>query len=320
MTHQNQTQENNTQDLFKSREVSDMVQRLSKCPSAGSDASERLDWTEQFFITTYLKPDCYKATTETETKVACHKLGQFYSGATGIYSGILSDMKIILFSLRHPSKMTERLFEYAISAEGTALSPSVSESQALSPINADTTGYNDVTSGELKTSGAGLADATTSNKDLHVTVPTGTPDDINTAWKWISEALTGSAAQGKPGHLTAAICVIGLITMHMFKLLSREASSVQRAFQKNFVRHLRAIYPAEMQDLVVCPPHVNCVRSLKDLFTTSSSDVLEMLALMIGRLIIERSSEVPQESIKGILLGSCLMHTSLNGFSVIKHF
>jgi len=307
---------------YKPEKDSGELQKLleSLAPIASS-VQERLDWNDQTFSTNFITDAVYKLPSETDIKPSALSLIGMMSGTITNLIGLHEDMLKIIISMNHPRE-NEMLFKYAIGTTNTKDIPK--RSQNMTDFNIDgiaASSYNPHSNQPL--SDQNTPDTVLAGDVVPKDTPPAEPQEtltmtkIKTGWEQIYTAFKELKTQGDVEN-RGCVNWLGMYCLYLIKSMVRSPDVVFTSIQQRLVKHCATAYPLEVPfDLV--PPSIEFLTKLSVYVESNRKSMNTILALLIGRFMIETAAPSPDPTVRGILMGSCLMHTCMQGLPTLKH-
>lgn len=309
--------------LLNPSTVTSLENYLREYNVQGSSGAELNIWNEKYFVDTHVPKTKYALPSLMTRRTACINLLHFFTGKRGLYEGWIGDFQTCILSMRAPGTKDELLFvDFLKSESGTTGAPTYTVTIDKDLKIGD--GYADIPTLSEEagpSSGAVLAgdvDQTKEDETSEQTVNLSV-SAIKGFWEYLFNILTNSAESKPHAELPTAEVIMGLICMNCFKLISKPEESVFKSMTRNLHKHYVDIFrPREILQ-TLCPPHITSLTLMKAAFGSISGELLDCLTLMITRVIIENSKNVPTQSVIGLLYSACLTHVGMHGLAAVKH-
>lgn len=276
-------------------------------------------WSDAMFFREQVPTVKFSTPSSTALRSAGMKIGQLFSGGNN-YDQSYLDMRIILLAMKVPKTSTP-LFAEWINEGGPA--PTASAGQAPARISPDMARFQyaattaQVNEGMLAHQ---LEVAEMPQPAVNQYLPPSS-SSIESFWTSMSTTLMGmNDAEAVSPEAIQAINILGYLCLNCFKLMVKEANQVYVSMNRNIDRHFKAFYGTDHVQGSIPPIAFRTLTDLKGNFSRASKEGTGLFAMIIARYIIEETRTPSSQETIGVLMASCLIHTSLNGLPLVKYF
>lgn len=295
------------------------IDLIDSVQGSSQDGAELNCWDEVYFFEHHFPQQKIRLPTQAARRNSAINLIKFFSGQNTIYEDLLIDIRNVILSMRCPTNKSALLFKEFV--DQTASSEAAGTVTQI--VDADIVIGRDylIQAPEVTVSGVdGLAgDIRVENVQPATSQRrTITTEIISDCWRKLAAILCVESQQTPSALMAMAETAIGMVSMHCFKLMSKNVQSVANSMLNNMNKHFLDLYKASELGIALCPPHIKSLEMLQPLFVSGDDQLFTILSLMIGKSIIEVSKPTSQPQIRGVLYGACLTHLGMHGLTPVK--